>query len=84
MRAPRTVTCRIGTEESSSTLSSLLLALQKSNSLEVADNDEIDVAEVKNCGVVLAGLHACGDLSATMLRLVTVHLLEVPHFSFKP
>jgi len=77
VRAPQTVTCRIGTEESSATLSSLLSTLKKSNSSEVlakdrmADRNEIDVAEVKDSGVVLAGLHACGDLSATMLRLVT-------------
>ncbi|KAG0613832.1 hypothetical protein M758_6G132500 [Ceratodon purpureus] len=67
VRAPQTVTCRIGTEESSSTLSSLLPALPKSLSSEVffkdsnSDHDE-------DPQVVLAGLHACGDLSATMLR----------------
>jgi hypothetical protein len=76
VRAPQTVTCRIGTEESSATLSSLLLALQKSPSSEVClkdknlDHDEKHAAEVKDSGVVLAGLHACGDLFATMLRLV--------------
>lgn len=81
--APQTVTCRIGMEESSATLSSLLSALKKSNSSEasatdtIPDHDEINIAEVKNSGVVLAGLHACGDLSATMLRLVTCILQSV-------
>jgi len=83
VRAPQTVTCRIGTEESSATLSSLLSTLKKSDSSEVstkdrmAHQDEIDVAEMKDSGVVLAGLHACGDLSATMLRLVTSILQSV-------
>ena len=77
VRAPQTITCRIGTEESSATLSSLLPALQKFHSSEVfrkdgnSDLDEKHAAEVENSGVVLAGLHACGDLSATMLRLAT-------------
>lgn len=85
VRAPQTVTCRIGTEESSATLSSLLPTLQKSHSSEVflrdrnSGHDEKHIAEVKDIGVVLAGLHACGDLSATMLRLVT-WILQSPLF----
>lgn len=77
-RAPHTVTCRVGIGESPAALSSLLPAIQESNSSEafsaddrISDHDVQPVPELKDCGVVLAGLHACGDLSATMLRLVT-------------
>ncbi|KAG0588649.1 hypothetical protein KC19_2G259300 [Ceratodon purpureus] len=74
-RGPHTVTCRVGTGESPAALSSLLPAIQESNSSgaivakeTIADCDEKSVSELNDCGVVLAGLHACGDLSATMLR----------------
>ena len=77
-RAPQTVTCRVGTGESPAALSSLLPAIQESNSSEslfakdrIVDRDGQSFSELKDCGVVLAGLHACGDLSATMLRSVT-------------
>ncbi|XP_073391105.1 uncharacterized protein [Physcomitrium patens] len=74
VRAPQTVTCRVGTGEFSAALSSLLPAFEESKLSEVfanerpADHDENTFADSKNCSVVLAGLHACGDLSATMLR----------------
>lgn len=74
VRAPRTVTCRVGVGESPAPLSSLLPAIQESNNLLHVSEDTIvdhgvkSVREAKDCGVVLAGLHACGDLSATMLR----------------
>lgn len=66
----------MGTGEFSAALSSLLPAFEESKLSEVfanerpADHDENTFADSKNCSVVLAGLHACGDLSATMLRLV--------------
>lgn len=74
VRAPQTVTCRVGTGESPAALSSLLPVMKESKSSEAfaedtsADRDETPGAEVKDCSVVLAGLHACGDLSAIMLR----------------
>lgn len=77
VRAPRTVTCRVGVGESPAPLSSLLPAIQESNNLLHVSEDTIvdhgvkSVREAKDCGVVLAGLHACGDLSATMLRFGT-------------
>lgn len=85
VRAPQTVTCRVGTGESPAALSSLLPAIQESNSSQgfaenrsLDDNENPASTEVKYCSVVLAGLHACGDLSATMLRLVTVILHAGP------
>lgn len=78
VRAPQTVTCRVGSGESPAALSSLLPAIKESKSSEAfaedtsADHDETSGAEVKDCSVVLAGLHACGDLSAIMLRFVTL------------
>lgn len=59
VRAPQTVTCRVGTGDSPAPLSSLLPA-----AIHEVESDEK--------AVVLAGLHACGDLSATMLRLVAL------------
>lgn len=88
VRAPQTVTCTVGSGEVPTSLSSLLPAVETmkasvestmapEDSEVTAKNSEVTKGEKKELSVVLAGLHACGDLSATMLRFATSHLFVV-------
>jgi hypothetical protein len=42
--------------------------------MSTAQNSELTEGKKKERSVVLAGLHACGDLSATMLQFAAFHL----------
>ncbi|CAM6019990.1 unnamed protein product [Sphagnum balticum] len=80
---PRTVTCCVGSGETHTALASLMLALHNQSQeleepmLSTADHNCINKhpshlkerrSSTQDVAAVLAGLHACGDLSATMLR----------------
>lgn len=92
---PRTVTCCVGSGETHTALASLMLALHNQSQdleermLSTADHNCIDKhpshlkerrSSTRDVAAVLAGLHACGDLSATMLRYLPV-VLSPPPFS---
>lgn len=82
--APQTVTCTVGSGEVPTSLSSLLPAVEAMKAsvdstmapedMSTAQNSEVTKGKKKERSVVLAGLHACGDLSATMLRYAAFHL----------
>lgn len=84
VRAPQTVTCTVGSGEVPTSLSSLLPAVEAmkasvdstmgSEDVSTTQNSEVTIGKKEEQSVVLAGLHACGDLSATMLRFVAFHL----------
>lgn len=92
---PRTVTCCVGSGETHTALASLMLALHNQSQdleermLSTADHNCINKhpshlkerrSSTRDVAAVLAGLHACGDLSATMLRYLPV-VLSPPPFS---
>ncbi len=85
---PRTVTCSVGSGETHTALASLMLALHNQSQeseepmLSTADHNCVNKhashlkerSSPQDVAAVLAGLHACGDLSATMLRCLPVVL----------
>ncbi len=92
---PRTVTCSVGSGETHTALASLMLALHNQSQeseeplLSTADHNCINKhashlkerSSTQDVAAVLAGLHACGDLSATMLRYLPVVLSPPPFLS---
>jgi hypothetical protein len=93
---PRTVTCCVGSGETHTALASLMLALHNQSQeleepmLSTADHNCINEhpshlkegrSSTRDVAAVLAGLHACGDLSATMLRYLPVVLSPPPSLS---
>lgn len=82
--APQTLTCTVGSGEIPTSLSSLLPAVEAMKAsvdstmapedMSTAQNSELTEGKKKERSVVLAGLHACGDLSATMLQFAAFHL----------
>lgn len=64
--APTTITCRVLSTEMLKSLTNVPL---EENDLDL-DAAALNEGPKRSCSLVLAGLHACGDLSVTMLRLV--------------
>ncbi|KAG5392414.1 hypothetical protein IGI04_022377 [Brassica rapa subsp. trilocularis] len=62
--APTTITCRVLSTEM---LKSLTNVPPEDNGLDL-DAGALNEGPKRSCSLVLAGLHACGDLSVTMLR----------------
>ncbi|CAH8381232.1 unnamed protein product [Eruca vesicaria subsp. sativa] len=62
--APVTITCRVLSTEMLKSLTNLPL---EENDLDL-DAAALNEGSNRQCSLVLAGLHACGDLSVTMLR----------------
>ncbi|CAF2083563.1 BnaA06g11190D [Brassica napus] len=62
--APTTITCRVLSTEMLKSLTNVPL---EENDLDL-DAGALNEGPKRSCSLVLAGLHACGDLSVTMLR----------------
>lgn len=82
---PKTITCRVMSIDMLKTLTGI--SPQKGDAEQVGsiDEDHTELVEEKlktlcdeksDNSLVLAGLHACGDLSVTMLKLVPKHVLK--------
>lgn len=72
---PMTITCRILSTEMLKALTDVPLEKNDLDSNATAFNEgprrsQSSSDANRSCSLVLAGLHACGDLSVTMLRLV--------------
>lgn len=71
---PKTVTCRVLSTDMLKALSDTLVHEDGQTNLTGEDNEELCVKinssydGGKEDSMVLAGLHACGDLSVTMLK----------------
>jgi len=71
-----TITCRVLSTEMLKALTDVHLEKDETDSSGSALNEEGQSRSQsssdanRSCSLVLAGLHACGDLSVTMLRLV--------------
>lgn len=78
LRVPRTVTCQVLSADTLKAISDSLIEddknqKQKNSVDESKETSEGSLARSSsyvnyNCSLVLAGLHACGDLSVAMLR----------------
>lgn len=78
LRVPKTVTCQVLSADTLKAISDSLIeddkSLKQKNSIdESKETSEGSLAHSSpyvsyNCSLVLAGLHACGDLSVAMLR----------------
>lgn len=73
MKVPQTITCRVLSSDALEALTNAVdLQKHATGIKQELNNEEVLNEHFETHPLVLAGLHACGDLSVNMLRFLTL------------